>query len=137
TRPEPHWSRAVAENACCAPGSTVAVAGPTIMLVSVSFTTTPTLLLVLREPSKIVTAKVYVPAFVNVATVLFAAFVPLAENVTGAGAVPVVVEVSVSPPSPPSSAPSAARAVVVPVTGAGVAPAGVTTVGAALLGVLP
>ena len=64
----------------------------------------------------------------------FAPFVPLALNVTAAGGVPVVTHVYVRPDSPASSAPSALRLVVVPVTGFGLAAAAVATVGAAFTG---
>ena len=57
-------------------------------------TVTVTALVTLKLPaSVIVTWNAYVPAFVNVAVLDFAAFVPLALNVTDAGGVPVVAHV--------------------------------------------
>src|SRR4051812_27529432 len=94
---------------------------------------TLTLLVTLCTPSEMVTTKSYVPALVNVAIVLLAAFVPLALKPTGAGGVPVVAHVYVSPASPASSLPRAPSCVVAAVTGEGVALAGVMTVGAASL----
>jgi hypothetical protein len=66
---------------------------------------------------------------VNVAVAFFAAFVPFEENVTVAG--PVADQAYVRLGSPPSSAPSTDRLVVVPVTGFGLAEAAVATVGGA------
>src|SRR5688500_6647692 len=77
-----------------------------------------------------VTRNSYAPAIVNVAVVFFAALVPLAANVTGAGGVPISDHVYVRFAWPPLSAPSTDSAVVVPLTGAGAAPAGAATVGA-------
>jgi len=48
---------------------------------------------VLALPSEIVTRKLYAPARVKVAVAFFAALVPLALKVTGAGGVPVVDQV--------------------------------------------
>jgi len=70
-----------------------------------------------------------VPAFENVATTFLAAFVPFAENRTAAGGVPVVAHVYLSAASPPGSEPSTDNVVVVPVTIAGLAVAGVATLG--------
>ena len=87
--------------------------------------------------SLIVTVNVYAPAFVNVAVLFFAALVPLAEKLADPplGTV-VAAHVYVSAASPASSAPSTLYAVVVPVTGLGVALAAVATVGAALVTVI-
>ena len=62
--------------------------------------------------------------------VFFDALVPLMLKLTVAGGVPVVAQVYVRVDSPAASAPSTERAVVVPVTGLGVAAAPVATVGA-------
>src|SRR3954447_17824896 len=61
----------------------------------------------------------------------FAAFVPLAENTTGAGGVPRLLQVYVRLLSPPSSLARTLRDVPVPTTGSGVAVAGLTTTGTA------
>ena len=76
------------------PASTEVVSGAIEKPVSVWFTVTFTLLVV-ESPSlsRIVTRKLYVPAFVNVAIVFFDALVPLALKVTAAGGVPVVAQV--------------------------------------------
>jgi hypothetical protein len=89
----PNWSRAVAANCWVALCATVALVGAMAILVSVWFTVTLTLLVVVALPSEIVTRKLYTPARVNVAVEFFAALVPLAENVTAAGGVPVVDQV--------------------------------------------
>src|SRR4051794_7049762 len=64
--------------------------------------------------------------------VFLAALVKLAENATGAGGVPATCQEYVRLPSPPSSVPRTARPTVVPVTGAALAAAGISTAGAAL-----
>jgi hypothetical protein len=55
----PNWSRAVAVNSCVFPTATVAVAGVTVIDVSVWLTVTLTLLVVVSPPaSRIVTVRV-------------------------------------------------------------------------------
>jgi hypothetical protein len=64
------------------PPPIVAVVGLTARLVSVWLTVTLTLLVTLWPPkSAIVTVRVYAPAALNVADVLFDALVPFGENV--------------------------------------------------------
>ena len=65
----------------------------------------------------------------KVAVVLFAAFEPFGAKETGAGGVPLADQVYVSCASPPSSAPSTLRLLVMPVAGFGLALAAVATVG--------
>jgi hypothetical protein len=126
----PNWSYPVAENCSVVPALSEYVPGLTRIVVTVCATTTVTALLTVSVPSLIVTKNVYVPAFVNVATVVFAPLFPFVLNV----AVPPVgtllkLHTYVSPPSPPSSAPSTLSVPVVPVTVPGPL-AGVATVGA-------
>ena len=95
-------------NCCGCPALRFADAGLTLMLVSVCFTITFTLLVMLRPCAglTIVTSRLYVPAAPNVATVDWAAWVPLAEKLTLPGdpdipgAPPVALQVYVSPLSP-------------------------------------
>ena len=78
----------MAAKACVAPAASVAVAGVTTTPVSVGATVTFTADVAVRPlVSVIVAVSVYVPAFVNVATLLLAAFVPFTENATAAGPV--------------------------------------------------
>src|SRR5580765_686761 len=77
----------------------------------------------------IVACNVYVPAAANVAVTLFAAFVPLALNCTGAGGVPVAAQVYVRLLSALRSAPRTESTVVFPVGAEGLAAAAVATVG--------
>src|SRR5438067_9513543 len=88
----PNWSKAVAANCCVPLGLSVTAAGLTVTVVAVWLTFTLRVLVVCRPAaSVIVTVKTYglplVLAWVNVAVACFAALVPLAENVTGAGPV--------------------------------------------------
>src|SRR5262245_34409361 len=95
------------------------------------FTVTVVAEVVVSPPaSRIVTRKLYAPALVNVATVFFAALVPLTEKVTGAGGESVRLHVYVRFDSPASSAPSTDSAVASLLTGFGVPVAAVATVGA-------
>src|SRR4051794_38617524 len=82
-------------------------------------------------PSEIVTRNVYAPARANVTVASLAALVPFAENVTGAGGVPRLLQVYVRLLSPPSSFATTVSAVLVLVTGFGVAVAGSTRTGTA------
>ena len=119
---------AVALKAWVLPIRTVAVAGLTVKVVMVAWTRTLTGLVTVNPPvSRTVTVNVYEPTAVNVAVLIFEAFVPLGLKATVAG--PVALQVYVRAASPPSSAPSTLRLVVVPVTGLGVAFAGVAMVG--------
>jgi hypothetical protein len=78
----PNWSAPLAANCRVPCEATVAVAGEIPIAVSVWFTVTFTLLVLVKPPaSVIVTVKVYAPAMPKVAVVFFAAFVPLAEYV--------------------------------------------------------
>ena len=87
------------------------------MLVSVCVTVTARVLVVeLPDASATVTQKVYDPAAVKVAVVLAAAVVPLAENVTAPGGVPINDQVYVSAPLPNPLGAAAVKLVVVPVT---------------------
>src|SRR5262245_35957648 len=78
----PNWSTATAANCCVPPGMTVALDGLTATPVSVWLTVTVTeLVAVCPSASVTVAARVYVPAFENVAVLFFAAFVPFGLNV--------------------------------------------------------
>src|SRR4029453_12825190 len=93
-------------------------------------TVTVTALVVLNPPASVmVTRKLYVPVAVRGAAVCFAVLVRLWLKLTGAGGVPVVVQVDARFDSPPSSAPRTLRTVFAPVTGLGDADAAVATVG--------
>jgi hypothetical protein len=107
---------------------TVAVVGLTVRVVTVAWMGTVTVLVTVKPPTSFtVTVSVYVPIFVKVAVLFFAALFPLGLKLTDVG--PVALQVYVRAASPPSSAPSTLRLVVVPVTGLGVAFAGVAMVG--------
>src|SRR5262245_37298806 len=98
------------------------------MLVSVWLTITVVWLVAVSPDALVMlTAKEYVPAWLKVATVFLAALVPLALKVTPPG--PLTDHVYRRPASPAASAPSTLRAVVVPVTGLGVAVAELATEG--------
>ena len=77
----PNWSLAVAVNCCMAARFRLIGDGLMPTVVSVWFTVTFTLLVAVSPSgSVIVTVKTYVPAWLNVAVVFFAALVPLALN---------------------------------------------------------
>jgi hypothetical protein len=83
-----NWSIAVATNCWLAPAMTVATAGDTTTPVSVWATVTLTADDTVRPPASVIVAvNVYAPALANVATLLLAKFVPVAENATAAGPV--------------------------------------------------
>src|SRR5439155_20499277 len=111
--------------------------GFTLIVVTCCCTATVTWLVTVSPSwSAAVAWKVYVPACVNVAVLLFAALVPLALNVTPLGPA-VTAQVYVRCDSPPSSAPRTLRFVVVPVaTGFG-DPAAATATGAASCWIMP
>ena len=70
-------------NCCVCPALRLADAGLTLMLVNVWFTITFTLLVTLGLAGlTTVTSRLYVPAAPNVATVDWAAWLPLAEKLT-------------------------------------------------------
>ena len=89
----PNWSSATAVNVCAAFSAKAAFCGETATEAAVCVTVTGTSLVVLLLPSLIVTRSVYGPAAAKLAVVSFEAFVPLAENVTGAGGVPTTAQV--------------------------------------------
>ena len=89
----PNWSTAVAVSCAVAPAATVVPSVVTVTAVAVWFTVTVTLLDVdSPDPLVMVTANAYVPALVNVATVVLAPLVLLTENATAAGGVPAVAQ---------------------------------------------
>ena len=92
-------------------------------------------LLVADNPcaSLIVTRKLYVPAFENLAVVTFEAVVPFGVKLTAAGDVPVVTQVNFRFEDPPSSFAETDNVVVVNVTGSALELAATVTMGGPLI----
>src|SRR2546421_12688440 len=87
--------------ACPPLNDALAEVSRTVMLVSVCVTVTVLVVVVeLPDESATVTRNTYDPAAANVAVVLLAAAVPLAENATAPGGVPASDQVYVSAPLP-------------------------------------
>jgi hypothetical protein len=128
----PNWSLATALNWLVPFKFTVGDEGVTAIDVAFCTTVSVTALLVVSDPSLIVTKKLYTPAFENVTVVDFDPFVPFAENCTAPGP-DVTDQLYVRPLSPPSSVAAAFSIAVVPVTLGVFVFAGVSTSGAPLL----